>query len=67
MVCTRCATQRVQRLSRMGSILGGSYLYPDGYQHKGLGRLDGADRDSLRLESLLRVFHADDEQGSKSA
>jgi hypothetical protein len=42
-------------------VLGGSYEYPDGYQHKGLGRLDGADRDSLRLESLLRVFHAEDE------
>jgi hypothetical protein len=47
----------------MGSILGGSYEYPDGYQHKGLGRLDGADRDSLRLESLLRVFHAEGKPG----
>jgi hypothetical protein len=49
----------------MGTVLGGSYDYPQGYQHVGLGRLDGADRDALRLESLLRVFHAEDELGQR--
>jgi hypothetical protein len=49
----------------MGTILGGSYDYPEGYAHKGLGRLDGADRDALRLESLHRVFGADDELSAR--
>ena len=64
-VCERCSTIRHQRLSRLGSIMGGSYEYPDGYQHKGLGRLDGSDRDALRLESLHRVFNAGDELHSR--
>lgn len=64
LICSRCATRRVQYLSRTGARLnGGGYEYPEGYQHTGLGRLDGADRDTLRLESLLRVFHAEGNGG----
>jgi hypothetical protein len=65
LVCQRCSTIRRQRLSRLGSVLGGHYEYPEGYQHKGLGRLDGSDRDALRLESLHRVFGADDELAAR--
>lgn len=53
--CARCATERLQYVSATGSILSGRYLYPDGYQHKGLGRLTGSDRDALRLESTIRI------------
>lgn len=54
--CTRCDTTRTQWLSAYGSTLKGSYNYPEGYQHKGLGRLDGGARDALRLESVTRLL-----------
>jgi hypothetical protein len=62
--CIRCGTERVQYLSQTGAILRGNYLYPEGYQHKGLGRLDGSDRDALRLESVVRVAHDAESEAS---
>lgn len=54
--CARCTTIRSQWLSAYGHALKGSYSYPDGYQHAGLGRLDGSARDALRLESVTRIL-----------
>jgi hypothetical protein len=52
--CGRCSTTRTQWLSAFGATIKGSYSYPDGYTHQGLGRLDGAARDALRLETVTR-------------
>lgn len=52
--CTRCKTQRVQVLNRFGAIVSSHYVYADGYQAKGLGRIVGDGRDALRLEELQR-------------
>lgn len=53
--CVRCLTQRVQVLSASGGNLRSHYVYPEGYVHAGLGRLDGSARDALRLESVVRM------------
>jgi len=57
MGCARCDTTRSQWLSAYGHALRGSYSYPEGYQHLGQGRLDGAARDALRLESVSRMLN----------
>lgn len=54
--CSRCSTTRTQWLSAFGTTLKGSYSYPDGYTHTGMGRLDGAARDALRLETVTRLL-----------
>lgn len=54
--CSRCRTERVQTLSLRGHVVSNHYVYPDGYTSRGLGRLVGDDRDSLRLESLNRFI-----------
>ncbi len=53
--CTRCRTERQQVLSNRGAIVTSGYAYPDGYQIQGMGRITGEGRDSLRLESLVRI------------
>lgn len=53
-VCARCGTFRVRRLTTAGAVLSTHYAYPEGYLVKGLGRLVGDDRNVLRVESLLR-------------
>jgi hypothetical protein len=53
--CTRCKTKRVQMLSAHGAIVSSQYIYPDGYQSNGMGRIVGDGRDALRLESLQRL------------
>lgn len=61
--CGRCKSERVQTLSAQGHPLQGYYNYSDGYQApKGTGRLVGEDRDVLRLESVLRLVGADDQE-----
>lgn len=60
--CTRCRTDRKQLLDSRGHITSSSYDYPDGYAHEG-GRIMGADRDRLHLESLKRLIERTDEQG----
>ena len=59
--CGRCRTERAQTLSASGLILAGHYSYADGYAAPaGTGRLDGAARGELRLESVLRVLTQDE-------
>lgn len=53
--CTRCKTERWETITTRGSKNGTHYKYPDGYQHKGLGRIVGDGKDALRLESILRA------------
>ena len=53
--CTRCKTQRHQELSVRGEVVRSWYDYADGYQHKGLGRIEGEGRNALRLESIVRL------------
>lgn len=54
--CTRCKTRRNQTLSSQGAVIASNYEYPDGYEHKGFGRISGQGRDTLRLESLTRLI-----------
>ena len=54
--CSRCKTEREQTLDARGHIMRNSYEYPDGYQSKGLGRMDDDGRSALRLASIERVF-----------
>lgn len=54
--CTRCKTLRHQLLSYSGAVLTSHYEYPDGYQHKGFGRIVGHGRDTMRLESIMRLI-----------
>lgn len=54
--CTRCKTKREQSLSSSGSVVTSHYEYPEGYQHKGFGRISGEGRDRLRLESVTRAI-----------
>lgn len=64
--CTRCETTRTQLIDRRGHVSTGHYLYPEGYvSPPGMGRVDGAGRDALRLGSLLRLL--DDEGPARSA
>jgi hypothetical protein len=62
--CTRCYCERRQVLNGNGGIVSSSYVHPEGYLHKGLGRIVGEGRDTLRLESLTRFIEA---ASSKSA
>lgn len=50
--CTRCRTMRMRLLSDTGELLGNRYVYSDGYLVQGVGRLEQADRDAMRLASL---------------
>jgi hypothetical protein len=54
--CARCKTRRVRHIGSAGQLVSSHYEYPEGYVIKGMGRLDGAARDQLRLESVLRVL-----------
>ena len=61
MRCGRCKTERTQELSPTGHILSGRYDYAEDYlAPKGQGRLGTAARDSIRLESTLRVIGKDE-------
>ena len=58
--CGRCKTERHQLLDSRGHPVKGHYVYPDRYlAPPGTGRLVGDERDTLRLESVLRVMGAD--------
>jgi hypothetical protein len=52
--CTRCETRRVQYLDKRGYVIGGHYEYADGYQMKGLGRLDTDGRAILRRTHVMQ-------------
>ena len=53
--CVRCKTRRVQEINSRGVVLVNKYIHPEGYLHKGLGRIYGEGRGILRLESIKRV------------
>ena len=60
MRCGRCSTERHQLLSPAGHVLSGTYDYTEGYSApKGQGRLGTEGRDSIRLESVLRLLGKD--------
>lgn len=54
--CTRCDTTRHRVLDRFGEVLTNSYHYADGYLVEGLGRLNGTDRGTLRIASILDLL-----------
>lgn len=58
--CTRCRTRRVQEISSRGMVVSNKYIHPDGYLHKGFGRIVGEGRGLLRLESLKRLTKEED-------
>ena len=61
MRCGRCRAEREQVLSASGSILSGTYHYEPGYEAPaGVGRMGTEARDSLRLESTLRLLASDE-------
>lgn len=54
--CVRCKTRKVQHLDTHGMLIGGArYEHPEGYLHKGMGRIVGEGRGALRIESILRI------------
>lgn len=57
--CARCKTMRVRLIGQAGQLLRNNYDYTEGYLIKGMGRLDTADRDVIRLQSVLRVLPED--------
>lgn len=59
--CGRCKTERQQTLSKRGEILGGAYLYTEGYlAPKGTERITSDGRNRLRLESTQRLLGHDE-------
>jgi hypothetical protein len=57
--CSRCKTVRHRFIGSRGELLESKYDYADGYLIKGMGRLNGTDRDEIRLQSVLRVLPDD--------
>lgn len=57
--CARCKTVRIRLVGQRGQLIRSRYDYADGYVVKGMGRLDGDERDMLRLESVLRILPDD--------
>lgn len=61
MRCGRCRTERAQVLSPAGHVLSGSYDYAAGYSAPaGTGRMGTEARDSIRLESVMRLLGRDE-------
>jgi hypothetical protein len=57
--CPRCRSERHQLLDSHGHPVRGHYVYPEGYlAPPGTGRLIGGERDTLRLESVVRLVGA---------
>jgi hypothetical protein len=65
--CQRCKTVRLRYIGPRGELLKSGYDYSAGYVVTGMGRLDGAERDLLRLESVLRVLPAEEQQTPATA
>lgn len=56
--CTRCQTHRHRVLDRFGEVITNSYQYAEGYLVEGLGRLNGTDRGTLRIASIMDALPA---------
>lgn len=54
--CRSCKASKHQFVSGRGEILASSYVYSDGYQFKGIGRVQSEGKAVLRLESLDRTI-----------
>lgn len=54
--CPRCRTEKHQEITSWGVILRVHYTHPDGYLHKGMGRIVGDGRGMMRLESIKRTM-----------
>jgi len=54
--CRSCKGSKHQFVSGRGEILASSYVYSDGYQFKGIGRVQSEGKAVLRLESLDRTI-----------
>lgn len=52
--CTRCQTKREQIITSRGVVTSNRYIHPEGYLHKGMGRIVGDGRGLLRLTSVKR-------------
>lgn len=62
--CSRCRTKRIRWIARNGEQVAADYDYAEGYIIKGMGRLTGAERNALRLESVMRVLPDDADEES---
>lgn len=54
--CRSCKASKHQFVSGRGEILASSYVYSDGYQFRGIGRVQSEGKAVLRLESLDRTI-----------
>jgi len=54
--CRSCKTNKHMFISPKGEILASNYVYNDGYQIQGMGRIQAEGKSVLRLESLDRVL-----------
>jgi hypothetical protein len=54
-VCERCSSHRHSIISNRGEIRSRSINYAEGYVHEG-GRLEGSDRDSMRINVIKWDF-----------
>lgn len=56
-ICHRCDSQRHQEIhGSTGALFSQWYVYGEGYLTKGIGRISGDGRDTLRLETVMRTF-----------
>ncbi len=55
-VCSRCATERIQVISLAGMLVATSYRYATGYLLNGAGGLTVDDRAKMRLRNLKRFL-----------
>lgn len=58
--CSRCRTERHQEITARGVVFSNKYVHPEGYLHKGMGRIVGDGRGLLRLESIRRIVAKDE-------
>lgn len=53
--CARCGMVRIREMSESGHVFASSYVYPEGYLVKGLGRIAGEAKDAVRIAAVRRV------------
>lgn len=54
--CRSCKTNKHMFISPKGEILASNYVYNDGYQIQGMGRIQAEGKAVMRLEALDRVL-----------
>lgn len=56
-ICSRCDSEKHQEINgTTGLQFSQWYVYAEGYLTKGMGRISGDGRDTLRLEYVFRTF-----------